>query len=190
MWKTAVNKSIREVRFVLKQGPAHHGVWWGNSNSFVDDHILPNLFLFFRNYVLNKLPEIRMLNQNTFFQISEIPDVMQSPSACYFVYGDGELEIFLRDTKMSNGCLRSFHHGTWSAFWRPNQWSISRGMLSFFQLSYLWCFLRHLQIFKQKIAFGATLERADEPLINNTFRELPFSVVEAHEHVQYFDDGF
>lgn len=28
MWKTQLNQAIREVRFVLKQAPAHHGLWY------------------------------------------------------------------------------------------------------------------------------------------------------------------
>mmetsp|Transcript_35638 Transcript_35638/g.70876 ORF Transcript_35638/g.70876 Transcript_35638/m.70876 type:complete len:133 (-) Transcript_35638:111-509(-) len=69
MWKTQLNRAIREVRFVLKQAPEHHGIW---------------------RYVETKLPELRVLNQNTFFGVAEIdesfpPDVN---SAVYFVYGD------------------------------------------------------------------------------------------------------
>lgn len=67
MWKTLLNKSISEVRFVLKSGPEHHGVW---------------------NFVYTKLPELRMLNQNTFFTLTEIDDVMKTPSACHLVFGD------------------------------------------------------------------------------------------------------
>lgn len=67
MWKTLVNKSVAEVRFVLKQAPEHHGVW---------------------NFVAHRLPELRALNQKTFFAITEINDEMTSPSACYFVFGD------------------------------------------------------------------------------------------------------
>jgi hypothetical protein len=67
MWKTLLNKSVQEVRFVLKQGPEHHGVW---------------------KFVYTKLPELRMLNQNTFFTLTEIDDSMKTPSACHVVFGD------------------------------------------------------------------------------------------------------
>ena len=67
MWKTLIGRSISEVRFVLKQGPEHHGVW---------------------HFVYAKLPELRMLNQSTFFTLTEIDDSMQTDSACHFVFGD------------------------------------------------------------------------------------------------------
>ena len=28
MWKTQLNKSVQELRFVLKQSPDHNGVWY------------------------------------------------------------------------------------------------------------------------------------------------------------------
>ena len=68
MWRTALNKSIREVRFVLKQTPEHHGVW---------------------HFVRNKLPELRMLNQNTYFVLTEINHHFDTPSSCHILYGDG-----------------------------------------------------------------------------------------------------
>jgi hypothetical protein len=67
MWKTLLNKSVQEVRFVLKQAPEHHGVW---------------------SFVNTRLPELRMLNQNTFFTITEIDDAMKTDSACHVVFGD------------------------------------------------------------------------------------------------------
>mmetsp|Transcript_10084 Transcript_10084/g.16570 ORF Transcript_10084/g.16570 Transcript_10084/m.16570 type:complete len:131 (-) Transcript_10084:119-511(-) len=67
MWKSQLNRAIREVRFVLKQSPDHHGVW---------------------RFAETKLPELKLLNQNTFFTISEISDDFKTPSACHFVYGD------------------------------------------------------------------------------------------------------
>jgi len=69
MWKTLLNKSIKEVRFVLKQTPEHHGAW---------------------KFVYDKLPELRMLNQNTFFSITELNEEFTSKSACHVVYGDHE----------------------------------------------------------------------------------------------------
>ena len=74
MWKASLNRSVRELRFVLKQGPEHHGVW---------------------NFVMNKLPEIRMLNQNTFFSVTEINSNFQTNSACHIIYGDGTSWSFL-----------------------------------------------------------------------------------------------
>jgi hypothetical protein len=67
MWKALISKGIREVRFVVKQSPEHHGVW---------------------NYIHNRVPELRMLNQNTFFSITEISDQFKTPSACHLIYVD------------------------------------------------------------------------------------------------------
>jgi len=67
MWRSQLNKAVREVRFVLKPGAEHHGVW---------------------NYVNKKVPELRMLNPTTFFSLNEIENDMKSSSACYIVYGD------------------------------------------------------------------------------------------------------
>lgn len=36
------------------------------------------------------MPELRILNQNTFFSVAEISDQFKTPSSCHFVYGDGE----------------------------------------------------------------------------------------------------
>jgi hypothetical protein len=67
MWKAQLNRSVAQLRFVLKTGTEHHGVW---------------------NFIFTKLPELRMLNQNTFFTITEIDDAMTSESACYVLFGD------------------------------------------------------------------------------------------------------
>ena len=67
MWKASLNKAVREVRFVLKSGPEHQGVW---------------------HFVNKKVPELRMLNPTTFFSLQEIPEELKTDSACYVVYGD------------------------------------------------------------------------------------------------------
>jgi hypothetical protein len=36
------------------------------------------------------MPELRVLNQNTFFASAEISEEFQTPSAVYFVYGDSK----------------------------------------------------------------------------------------------------
>lgn len=39
---------------------------------------------------MEKMPEIRVLNQNTFFSFTEINDhFTETPSACHIIYGDG-----------------------------------------------------------------------------------------------------
>ena len=37
---------------------------------------------------MNKLPEIRLLNPNTYFTVTEINDNYQTPSALHVIYGD------------------------------------------------------------------------------------------------------
>ena len=37
---------------------------------------------------MNRLPEIKMLNPNTFFTVSEINDNYKTPSALHIIYGD------------------------------------------------------------------------------------------------------
>ena len=69
MWKASLSKAIREVRFVLKPGVEHHGVW---------------------NFVNNKMPELRMLNPTTFFSLHEVSADMETDSAVHVVYGDVE----------------------------------------------------------------------------------------------------
>lgn len=67
MWRASLNKGVKQLRFVLKQGPEHSGTW-----SFVQEN----------------LPTLRMLNQNTMFSVTEINDAFETPSACHIVYGD------------------------------------------------------------------------------------------------------
>ncbi len=38
-----------------------------------------------------KLAQLKMLNQNTFFSLSEIGDNFKSKSACHIIYGDSKL---------------------------------------------------------------------------------------------------
>ena len=67
MWRASLNKSVKQLRFVLKSGPEHAGAW---------------------SYVQNNLPTLRMLNQNTMFSVTEINDAFETVSACHIVYGD------------------------------------------------------------------------------------------------------
>ena len=32
MWKTLINKAVRDIRFVLKNTPEQHGAWFPHSN--------------------------------------------------------------------------------------------------------------------------------------------------------------
>lgn len=36
------------------------------------------------------MPELRVLNQTTFFSVAEISNQFKTPSSCHFIYGDGE----------------------------------------------------------------------------------------------------
>ena len=73
MWKTLIHKSIKELRFVVKNSSDHHGTL---------------------NFIMTKLPEIRMLNQNTFFSVTEINDNFETNSACHIIYGDGKQTMY------------------------------------------------------------------------------------------------
>ncbi len=42
-----------------------------------------------------KLAQLKMLNQNTFFSLSEIGDNFKSKSACHIIYGDSKLPYLL-----------------------------------------------------------------------------------------------
>lgn len=42
----------------------------------------------YRKFVSEKLPELRMLNQLTFFSIEELNDKFETPSAVHVLYGD------------------------------------------------------------------------------------------------------
>ena len=67
MWRANLNKSVRQLRFVLKSGPEHSGVWaWTKA----------------------EIPTLRMLNQNTFFSVTELNDSFETPSAVHIIYGD------------------------------------------------------------------------------------------------------
>ena len=57
MWKTALNTGLKEVRFVLKRSPEHHGAW---------------------KFVQNRLSELRMLNTNVFFSLEQIHEQLKS----------------------------------------------------------------------------------------------------------------
>lgn len=75
MWRVALQKSVREVRFVIKRGPEHHGTWF---------------------FVNNTLQEIRALNPNTFFSVCEMNDSYQvTQSTGAFIYGDSKFFCFL-----------------------------------------------------------------------------------------------
>ena len=67
MWRARLNSAVAEVRFILKQGKEHHGAW---------------------HFVNRSLPELKMLNPNTFFHVAEINDNFKTDSACHIVYGD------------------------------------------------------------------------------------------------------
>ena len=67
MWRASLNNSVKQLRFVLKQGPEHSGVW---------------------SFVKAEMPTLRMLNQNTFFSVTELNDSFETPSACHIIYGD------------------------------------------------------------------------------------------------------
>jgi hypothetical protein len=50
--------------------------------------LLSFLFFYYRNFVQKSLPEIRMLNQNTFFTVTEIDHNFKAASACHILYND------------------------------------------------------------------------------------------------------
>ena len=72
MWKTLLNRCVKDVRFVLKPGADQHGAW---------------------RFVETKLPEIRMLNQNTFFSVTEIANQFETDSALHINYDDEDLRV-------------------------------------------------------------------------------------------------
>jgi hypothetical protein len=47
-----------------------------------------------RHWVINKLPEIRLLNQGTFFSFTELNEHFETASAIHVVYGDGMLYLW------------------------------------------------------------------------------------------------
>ncbi len=96
MWKVALNKSIRELRFVVKNSPEHHGVWWDNSSAFFSFFDSFVFVLNKRNFVQHRLPELTFLNRNTFFSVDEISDEFtETDSAVHIIYGDCEFFSFL-----------------------------------------------------------------------------------------------
>eukprot|EP01032_Pedospumella_encystans_P014515 gene14515-16662_t len=78
MWRASLGRSIREVRFVLKQDKIHHGMW---------------------RFVETKMPSLRELNQNTFFSVAEIPDDLDEDSGMHLIFGDANdnEELILSD---------------------------------------------------------------------------------------------
>jgi hypothetical protein len=42
-----------------------------------------------RHFINQKLPELRLLNQNTFFSVTELTDAFTTDSAVHVIYGDG-----------------------------------------------------------------------------------------------------
>ena len=72
MWKTMLNKCLKDIRFHLKPAAGQHGAW---------------------NFIETKLPEIRMLNQNTFFSITELANEMETDSAVHISYMDEDLKV-------------------------------------------------------------------------------------------------
>lgn len=67
MWRTQLNRAISEIRFNLKSSSDHHGIW---------------------RWVNQRLPEVRLLNQNTFFVIHRLGNQTNADSAVHIVYGD------------------------------------------------------------------------------------------------------
>lgn len=74
MWRVGLQKVVKEVRFVLRNGPEHHGTW---------------------QFINTSLAELRDLNPNTFFSISEMnnDNFVRTQSSGCFIYGD--CKIFL-----------------------------------------------------------------------------------------------
>ena len=55
---------------------------------FIGVNLINLLRLTHRKFVSEKLPELRMLNQLTFFSIEELNDKFETPSAVHVLYGD------------------------------------------------------------------------------------------------------
>ena len=72
MWRTLLNTCVKDLRFVLKPTTEQHGAW---------------------HFVEAKLPEIRMMNQNTFFSVTEISDQFETDSALHINYNDEDLKV-------------------------------------------------------------------------------------------------
>ena len=74
MWRVGLQRAVKEVRFVVKQGPEHHGTW---------------------KFIRSNLNELRALNPNTFFSVCEMNDSFsETQSSGLFVYGDCKSSLF------------------------------------------------------------------------------------------------
>jgi hypothetical protein len=57
--------------------------------------IFLHLLLSTRRFIETKLPGLRVLNQNTFFALTQIPDSFDSSSACHVIFGDSKILLFI-----------------------------------------------------------------------------------------------
>ena len=75
MWRVGLQRAVKEVRFVVKQGSEHHGTWfWINKN----------------------IQQLGDLNPNTFFSVCEATESFKkTQSVGTFFYGDGSTFTFL-----------------------------------------------------------------------------------------------
>jgi hypothetical protein len=74
MWRATLQKAVKEVRFIVKLGPEHHGTW---------------------HFLRNQLAEIRVLNPNVFFSVMELhDDYTETKSSGTFYYGDCKFLLF------------------------------------------------------------------------------------------------
>ena len=99
-----------------------HGEQLGFQSYNVCVHIVPSYIanfhiVFFsittRRYVETKLPELRTLNQNTFFFCAEINEQFKADSACHLIYGDGKIvfySILMYLTKYHNAYILFFYY--------------------------------------------------------------------------------
>jgi hypothetical protein len=46
-----------------------------------------------RRFILTRLPELRNLNQGTFFAVNQIHDSFNTKSACHVIYGDSKFQF-------------------------------------------------------------------------------------------------
>jgi hypothetical protein len=81
---------------MVKQEAPHHGVWYVQSfnlhvNPFVLFAVINICWLpFCRRWVKTRLPEVRALNQNTFFSVQEITEAYGVDSFVSVIYGDSK----------------------------------------------------------------------------------------------------
>lgn len=128
MWRVNVSKSIKEIRFVVKQDVSHHGVWWEIPKSwrisitfnltcclweidpyqrcldylcFRESDLVPFLNIDCRNFVKNELPLLKVLNPNTHFITAELHPKMQTDSSVQFLFGDSKWKPFSGDLSSS-----------------------------------------------------------------------------------------